>query len=47
MSGHSLAVFFYAWAVCGFLLLGALFVQIYHALGLVGADYFLCLGLSA
>ena len=47
MSGHSLAELFYAWAVCGFILLGALLVQIYHALGLVGVDYLLCPGLSA
>ena len=44
MSGHSLAELFYAWAVCGFLLLGALFVQIYHALGLAGADLFFVSG---
>ena len=37
MSGHALAELFYAWAVCGFVLLGALFAQIYHALGLVGS----------
>ena len=46
MSGHSLAELFYAWAVCGFLLLGALFVQIHHVLGLVGVVVFLCPGLS-